>query len=319
MGHVPELTDGTRVREPLTMLGSGVSLGEVAVDLFFFLSGWLLTASLARKPAAPGWLLARGARLYPGFLVATAISLLLVAPLAGASPGAVGNGWLCSLGWAALLMPPTAPGAFATLPYPSLNGALWTLGYEARCYLLLFGLSRAGLLARPLPVATAAIAALVTVAFAPWWFDGQGGNPLIWLIFLDPDAAARLAGCFLAGSAAYLARGRLRFSPASVSAAAALLAAGLASTRLGHLAAATAGGYLLLAFAYRAPRPWMKRVGRARDLSYGIYLYAWPLTSLLVLYAPGLGLAATGLLTAMGAAAMAWLSWTWVEAPPPGG
>lgn len=315
VGHVPELADGDRAREPLTALLGGLSIGEWAVDSFFFLSGWLLTASLQRGTSTRAYLVNRAARIYPGFLAAFLLCLLVVAPLAGVAFSAVRAGWTDAIVWAAFLAQPAPPGVFATLPYPGLNGSLWTLGFEARCYLLLLLLSRVGLLDRPRIVAALALAGLLIAGLAPSLLDIHGGALWIWITMVEPHGAARLAGVFLAGGAFYLLRARLRYTRAAVIVAAALLIAGLSSRTFGHLAAATAGGYLLLGFAYHPPRAWMNRIGRRRDLSYGVYLYAWPITNLLLYRAPGLPLIAVGALTVTGALMMAWLSWTLIEAP----
>jgi peptidoglycan/LPS O-acetylase OafA/YrhL len=70
VGHTPELLDGNRSREPFTRLFGVLSLGEVAVDGFFLISGYLLTSSLLSNPSLRRYFVHRITRIYPGFLVA---------------------------------------------------------------------------------------------------------------------------------------------------------------------------------------------------------------------------------------------------------
>ena len=53
-------------------------------------------------------------------------------------------------------------------------------------------------------------------------------------------------------------------------------------------AAATLGGYVLFWFAFRADPGVPGRVGGRVDVSYGLYLYAWPLQQALIWTVPGL-------------------------------
>ncbi len=70
--------------------------------------------------------------------------------------------------------------------------------------------------------------------------------------------------------------------------------------------------YLLLCFGARCPL----RVGQSRDLSYGVYLYGWPVTQLAVV-AGASALGPWGLLAIVAGpvVVLAWLSWRFVEAP----
>lgn len=60
----------------------------------------------------------------------------------------------------------------------------------------------------------------------------------------------------------------------------------------------------------------LQRVGSRRDLSYGLYVYAWPVQVLLLLAGaaawPVLLYGAASLAVAL---VLAWASWTWVETP----
>lgn len=61
--------------------------------------------------------------------------------------------------------------------------------------------------------------------------------------------------------------------------------------------------------------PVLRSAGRFGDLSYGSYLFAWPVQFALVQIFPGIGLISALTLTVPIILAVAWLSWHFVEAP----
>ena len=75
------------------------------------------------------------------------------------------------------------------------------------------------------------------------------------------------------------------------------------------------GTYLLFYFAFH-PKIHLHRFGRKTDLSYGIYLYAWPIQQLLLKYFFSALNPITLFLCALPlSCAAAYLSWTLVEKP----
>ena len=54
------------------------------------------------------------------------------------------------------------------------------------------------------------------------------------------------------------------------------------SARFAGAAVAILGGYLLFWFAFNVNAPRLSRVGLNVDISYGVYLYAWPVQKLLI-------------------------------------
>ena len=59
VSHSPELMDGTRGRELLTMAFGTLSFGELAVDGFFLISGFLITQSWLSDPEPVKFMLKR--------------------------------------------------------------------------------------------------------------------------------------------------------------------------------------------------------------------------------------------------------------------
>lgn len=83
LGHSAELLDGDRHRDLMVRVFGLLSLGEVAVDGFFLLSGYLITHSFLRDPRMIPYLSRRIRRILPGYLAAYLISLFGLGALAG--------------------------------------------------------------------------------------------------------------------------------------------------------------------------------------------------------------------------------------------
>ena len=133
--------------DPLVRLFHTISFGELAVDAFFVLSGFLVTASWDRSPVPWKFLRKRILRIYPGFIASFLISVLIIGPI-GAWDVQSYIGHLDSTQLvisAALLKMPTTPHVFSG---SVVNQALWTVHLEFACYLLLLGLGFARVLER---------------------------------------------------------------------------------------------------------------------------------------------------------------------------
>lgn len=268
VSHAFSVTTGRVGDEPLAAW-TGFTLGEHAVNGFFAVSGFLVTMSFERR----GWrdyALARVLRIAPGLVAAT----LVVAVLLG--------GFLTSLSVAEYLADPglwrflattlttlksnsALPGVFGANPFRFPMGTVWTLKYEVLCYVGLalaglFGLLRARSAAALVPAGLfAAIVALDLLVPQP----PKG-----------METALRLPFLFAAGGALYLWRDRVRLSWLAVGALGAA-AAVLAGTPLykAVLFAASAYGVFVVALSGALARPGLDL---RHDLSYGVYLYGWP-------------------------------------------
>lgn len=309
LAHAPELLDGGRAREPLTWLFGTVSAGELAVDGFFLLSGWLITASLARRPDVGAYLARRALRIMPAFLVAFAVSLFVFAPLAGGDLGALfGMGGARQAARALTLQTPWLPGAFAGRPVAELNGSMWTMAYEARCYLLAVPLlpfvMRAGRAAPLLAALLIAIGSHGADLLPP---VGAAWRPLIGTL---PETCS-FTGLFCAGACFWRWREAIPWNGRLAGLALAALLAGLASPALHPWAIAGAGGYLLFWLAWHAP-PLAWPHG---DSSYGLYLYAWPVENLLAASSPSMSPWLLFPLAALVAGALGITSWYVIERP----
>ncbi len=280
LAHSPEMIDGNRSREILTRLFGTLSFGEFAVSFFFLISGALVTRSLERQRSVRDYLRNRALRIYPGYAVAFLACTFAVGPLVGGD--LLARGWLDLLAFPVDMLKfavPSVQGALAGLPYPSLNGAMATIAYEVRCYLAVLLLAALGLhrgrgrlVYAGLVAAAFAVAALV----APGRSRGIAG-----LLVGDVATFARFFAFFGTGALLHLCGDRLPRAGGWAAAGAAIGIACLAVPALARPGLAICGGYALLWLAART-RSRAGRWANETDVSYGTYLYAWPIASLLL-------------------------------------
>jgi peptidoglycan/LPS O-acetylase OafA/YrhL len=308
LSHAPELVDGNRSRELLTRLFGTLSFGEMGVDGFFLISGYLITRSFLTSPGLLNYLAKRIARIYPAFLVATIVSVAVFAPLSGTPLSALGLGdWLHVVKYALLLQPPPVP-AFPGVHYPVLNGAMWTIAYEFRCYLLVAMLGLTGLLQRREYVLACAIVLLLFMAARPTiTFDPSN------IYVGDITQAIRMTGAFLVGAIFYLYRDVIVYRTSHVVLAVLALLGCMFVKGVAEPALCVFGGYLIFWQALQVRASLASRLTTDHDLSYGLYLYTWPIQSALVFFAPGISPWPMFVMTLGLAAICGYISWTLLE------
>lgn len=304
--------------------GGVVDLGTMAVDGFFALSGFLIARSFLSARSVGRFLWHRALRILPGFwvcLLVTAAVLLPVSQLAQfgtmrdfpiSGPESV-TGYVVT-NWGLLIRQFEVRGLMGGHP---VNGSLYTLFYEFLCYLGVAALGVAGLLRRRRLVGGLA-AAIWLVAAADLVADGAvtGDSVTRWLLL-------RFGVTFASGVLLFLWADRVPLAwPGAVVAglltAVAVLLAGAqgadpASRTTYLLIAPAAVAYLVL---WAGSATWLAGIGRRVDLSYGIYVYAWPIQVLLLQAgAAGWPVVLFLAVSAVAAAGLALLSWRFVESP----
>jgi peptidoglycan/LPS O-acetylase OafA/YrhL len=307
VSHAFSVVTGRVDDEPLA-LSTGFTLGEHAVNGFFAISGFLVTMSFDRR----GWrdyLVARTLRIVPGFVVATLVvgfgfGLAFTTLKAGAYLSDAGLWRFLSQTLTSFRANTSLPGTFVENPFRFPMGTVWTLKYEVLCYFGVIGLGLAGLLQWP-RLALGLLAALFTAALAREVIAPQGGKGI--------ETSLRLPLIFMAGGVAYLWRDRISLSPLWLAVAAIgllFLAATPAYKPMLYLvsvqAMLVAALHPLCARLLPEPRD---------DISYGVYLYGWPVQQGLVTLFPkatALALLAPAVLIT---AIVAFASWRLIERP----
>lgn len=289
--HSYALRFGSEDGEPLSRLTNGhYNAGNLGVWAFFVISGFLVARSFDKASSLRRFASRRIRRIYPAYLVATSICAFLVTPIFAPAGFALTAADVWNTLWGNLLLGNhfPLPELFRDNPVTQINGSLWSIRFEALCYvgLALLSLSLRRYLRPALPLIYLAVVIL-------WcWADLTGRKPG------GPTSIAALIGWpylwlkvlpnFLAGMIAYHFRDRLLRSG--------LLLSGLAGASLlcfhlgGHDPWGIVGSQLLgtptLAYGlfWLAYHPHIRLSDAARfgDFSYGVYLYAFVIQQILI-------------------------------------
>ena len=313
VSHSFELIDGNRSREPLTTIFHTLSFGELAVNGFFLLSGFLIVRSWQGNPTLLDYFKKRVLRIYPGFVAAFLIGLFVVGALGSALPPAQYYRTLHLPRQLLFLFSLQSPGATAVYQdQPYFNGSMWTIAYEFRCYVLVAILGLIGFIdKRYLWLGlTGLMLVLCPLRRNFPTLDFPGGFYL--LGFTEP--LIRLTTFFLAGGCFFLFLRHIRFNDATALLFSPIIILTMFNIYAADVVLATLGAYLLFWFAF-LPVPLLNRFKHHSDVSYGLYLYGWPVQKLLLWYLPTLSPYALFPLSLILSYVCGYVSWKGIERP----
>jgi peptidoglycan/LPS O-acetylase OafA/YrhL len=304
LGHASELR-GHPDEMPVVF---GVPLTQLAVGVFFVISGYLITGSWQRRPRLPRYLTNRVLRIIPGLLLVVVVTAFVLGPLVSALPVGeyfASGGTYSYLSNAVLIPNYALPGVFSGNPYPgAVNGSLWTLPAEFACYLVVPVI---GLLPRRLKVPGWAGFALACVAITLFthidFFGARVESASLMWVFFAGGALVRLG----------IAKRRLR-ADVAVIVGIIWLAVVAVRPQWGLYAAWIALPYCLLAFGVRST-PVLRHASRYGDLSYGLYVWAFPVQQSIIYVFGVLPWALDVVMVAVVSGALAYGSWHLVERP----
>lgn len=267
------------------------NFGGIAVGGFFVLSGFLITRSYTTTTSVFRFLWQRFLRIFPAFWVCLLVTAFIIGPLIWRTDHGGFSGYLdisrdspldYVLRNSRLAMRQNNIGdLLANAPAPrNLNGSLWTLIYELRCYLAVAALGVFGVFRRARGMVLGLTAMLWVLQLVVITAPGGGGTLMPADLYL-----VRLSFLFGLGACLFLYRERVPMDDRAGVLATGLL---LLSFRyhvyfaIGQAALA----YALLWAGWRLPFRWFDRYG---DFSYGLYLYAFPVQQLLAIYPQAVG------------------------------
>ena len=269
VSHAFEIAEGNYEREPIHYLLGRWILGDFAVFTFFVISGFLLARSLANGADALQFSINRVLRILPGFTFCILTTAFVIGPLVTSLTLRSYLGQEQTYGYVTstlLCLCPSWESPFVFAGHSKLagtmNGSLWSLPFEVLSYVFLLWLSM--LLRVPWLVAAAfATTSLLTVFVAPvarilvgiaYTLPYFSGGVIMYVIYARFGTRTTLAWIALAALCLSPLVGRENY------------------------AFAIFGSYIVVHLAQRdnigstLARKW-------GDLSYGLYLFGWPVTA----------------------------------------
>jgi peptidoglycan/LPS O-acetylase OafA/YrhL len=284
---------------------NGVYSGSIAVRVFFFISGLLVTASLLEKRSPTGFLISRILRVWPALVVVLLCTVFVVGPLCSTYSAAdyythpaiyrhlvdtlflVTNNYL--------------PGVFGS-PVEPINAPLWTLNYEIGCYAALLGLFALKVTSRRwLCVMLVLLAAAEPLLPHSLFFPGLDDNPQV----------RYLPSAFALGALMALFRDRITLGLEAV-VFSALIFLVLKTSVIGqHLFFV----FLFLSVLYVSGLPLVRQLRPRADLSYGTYLWGFLVQHVVASQFAALGFGFNLAASLLISLSLAFLSWRLVEQP----
>lgn len=261
------------------------SLGGLGVIVFFSISGFLVAQSWEADAHVGRFAARRLLRIWPGLAVVTLLTALVLGPwVSSLSPQQYfSQAELRGFAWNLVFdLHNQLPLQFTGSALPAaVNSSLWTIPLELKCYLALAAVGFVGMLRyRGLLTALTTLAALLTYLVGEPIYRK---HPELLQLRVDQVYLLHFGLYFFAGASLR----QLRFDSLSRWT---LLLAVAGMWLFGGVALALGKPLLTLwlvipisvVLAGQASTPFLRRAGRFGDLSYGLYIYAFPVQQTLL-------------------------------------
>jgi len=298
--------------EPLVL--SYQTLGGFGVFVFFSISGYLVAQSWERDPSLLRFVHRRLLRIWPGLLVVLVLCAWVLGPLV--TTLSLREYFTDKLTWTyfstfLFQVQPFLQGVFPHSPVAYIpNGVLWTIPIEVHCYAYLAILGLLGVLRyRWLLLA-------LVVALSLYYYVFHGAEA-VWKAGGGRLHEVEFATFFFAGALLHHFR-EIWSSPRRI--ALCWVVVGVAAAAL-----VSAGHQLIAAFVITpmvfvsfgaSSFPVVRRFGRFGDLSYGIYIYAFPVQQTIIwAWGDRLPFLPSLLLALVITLVLAYFSWHYIEKP----
>jgi peptidoglycan/LPS O-acetylase OafA/YrhL len=265
---------------------STTTLGSIAVYGFFGISGFLIAGS-ADHNGTLRYLWQRFLRIFPAYWVCLVLTAFFFALLAWVTTSHHSVG--------AFLKAPAGPIGYdisnsllltrqLTIAGTIWNSSIWTLFYEFLCYLLVGAMAFVGILQRRWLTALTAIGMWGVMAmFTATDLRNHFGDSRYWILM----NFIKFASVFLVGTFIYAYRSVIPDSRLLALACSAVFVVTLWLPSTAHTVAFDFSYPALFSPFIVYPVLWLgihlpfHRVGAKNDYSYGVYIYAFPVTVLL--------------------------------------
>ena len=289
----------------------GMTLGMIAVAMFFVMSGYLVTQSWYQDPHITRFAMRRFLRIWPGLMVATVVLVIASAAITSLPMhDYFGRETRRFITFNAQLRPVyTLPGVFVTAPFnavmSSVNGSWWTIPLEAKCYAYLIVLGAIGLRRRIFSALALLVVAFMYIRTLPGHAMDNAFDHLGYFY----------TAFFLGGVCVRQFAGEIRRHYRLTLCVGAAFLVAVCLLRQAGLAEWLVIGLITLLVGLSST-PGLRSAARFGDLSYGIYIYAYFVQQLTIHVWPATpSYPATLAVAFLVTIVLGWYSWHAVEAP----
>lgn len=303
-GHSFALSLDTGAQDIFLKYNWGRYSGDLAVSMFFVISGFMVSGSFLRRKDIIDYITARMLRIVPALFALLLVCSFIIGPLvtnlsvdeyykhSDTYKYVIKNiSFSSNMAW-------TLPEVFENHKMNSMNGSLWTLPAEMRMYVLVAILGILGLLNYRIFCTLLFLSFLIASMINPQLFPLHSG----WV---------KVAGYFCIGIMAQLYKDKIDVK----------LEILIALIFLTYISRLTDSYFYLLAisvayfcfwFAYRTPYLNIEKYG---DPSYGIYLWGWPIQQLTISMWPEITPSQNCFISLILAIIAGYISWNIIENP----
>lgn len=283
-------------------------LGTFGMYAFFTMSGYLVVQSFINSKSYGQYFLKRALRLLPGLMLVNLVVLLACATVTDLPVKDYFLNWQTWRYWfvnsSLVRLQDALPGVFTHMQTPEINGVLWALLLEVKLYVVIAVLSLLTLLRRKWVLLALAVPLLILKTESHFWhYYVPPRSPF--------DIVLGYSIYFYLGMLFYFFQNYLRFNIWMVTSG--LLLLFLVKINMWQSVWFPFVFVYLLLNAGRA-KP-LFNFGRI-DISYGIFLYAFPIQQFIIYFAgSSIPVWLHLLLTMCITVPLAWLSWKYIEYP----
>ncbi|MFZ1538470.1 MAG: acyltransferase [Chromatiaceae bacterium] len=281
--------------------------GSLAVKVFFFISGLVITNSLIERPEILRFILARVFRIWPGLLFVLFGSAFVIGPIASSLPldEYLSRGQVYRYVVSNFFLQPDngLPEVFLSNPYAySINGSLWTLRFEVAFYMgvLCFVTLQAN-----------RYKIVVLIALLLLALDPLVDNQLIFFWRTPNSQVDLLAPCFAFGAFLAIMKEKIEISSKVIGGSMVLCAFFWSSRYCAYFFYIS----IFLILLYLSSTSVLLRIRPPYDISYGVYLWGFPVQQLLVSLYPSQGIFENQVITLFASILLGAISFLLIEGP----
>ena len=314
ISHSSELVYNSPLRELFHMITGSVTFGMLAVDGFFLISGYLIYQSYENSKNFSSYMVKRVLRIFPGFIVASFLSLIFVVALTN-NPQLLSNlnlyEWVKIFLKALILSTPYVDGLLLNASRQIINGSIWTVRYEFFCYLFvpliaLLSFKKINIL----------ILTFLFLSICVYMIAYDVNYIYRNVAFFSLFQFFRMTTAFLVGTCFYKYRHLIKWKQNYVAFCfLALIFIRLVSTTFFELGLIILGGYIMFNFAFIFKSKMLEKIGAKTDISYGVYLYAWPIQIVIIHHFNSVNPWLLSAITILLASVVGYISWISIEKP----